>query len=84
MSFLEFVPDWLKIHGPAFLMALPLIMAAVTSILPNKRVAWLSTLIVTAILTFTAFAIALAQCSPSTALRFIIWGAGPRRMVFRW
>ena len=59
MSFLDFVPDWLLIHGPAFLMALPLIMAAITAILPNKRVAWGSTFIVTVILTLTAFAIAL-------------------------
>ena len=68
MSFLEFVPDWILIHGPAFLMAVPLIMAAITSILPNKRVAWASTFIVTAILTLTAFAIALYNMEVGTTI----------------
>jgi len=68
MSFLEFVPDWLLAHGPAFLMALPLIMAAITAILPNKRVAWTSTFIVTAILTVTAFTIALYNAEVGTTI----------------
>jgi len=68
MSFLEFVPDWLLLHGPAFLMAVPLIMAAITSILPNKRVAWASTFIVTLILTFTAFAIAIYNTEVGTTI----------------
>ena len=68
MSFLEFVPDWLVTHGPAFLMALPLLMAAVTAILPNKRVAWASTLIVTILLTLTAFAIALYNMEVGTTV----------------
>jgi multicomponent Na+:H+ antiporter subunit D len=68
MSFLDLVPDWLLIHGPAFLMALPLIMAAITAILPNKRVAWTSTFIVTAILTLTAFSIALYNVEVGTTL----------------
>ena len=68
MSFLEFVPDWLLVHGPAFLMALPLIMAAITAILPNKRVAWASTFIVTVILTMTAFAIALYNAEVGTTI----------------
>jgi len=68
MSFLEFVPDWLLLHGPAFLMAVPLIMAAITSILPNKRVAWASTFIVTAILTITAFAIAIYNTEVGTTI----------------
>ena len=70
MSFLEFVPDWLLVHGPAFLMALPLIMAAITAILPNKRVAWASTFIVTVILTLTAFAIALYNAEVGTCLLY--------------
>jgi len=68
MSFLEFVPDWLLAHAPAFLMALPLIMAAITAILPNKRVAWASTFIVTAILTVTAFTIALYNAEVGTTI----------------
>ncbi len=68
MSFLELIPDWLLIHGPAFLMALPLIMAAITAILPNKRVAWASTFIVTAILTLTAFSIALYNAEVGSTL----------------
>ncbi len=68
MPFLDLVPDWILIHGPAFLMALPLIMAAITSILPNKRVAWASTFIVTALLTLTAFAIALYNAEVGTTI----------------
>ncbi|MEP3654609.1 MAG: monovalent cation/H+ antiporter subunit D family protein [Litorimonas sp.] len=68
MSFLDFVPDWLLTHGPAFLMALPLIMAAITAIMPNKRVAWGSTFIVTAILTVTAFSIALYNMEVGTTI----------------
>ena len=68
MSFLELVPDWILVHGPAFLMALPLLMAAITSIMPNKRVAWASTFIVTAILTLTAFAIALYNAEVGTTI----------------
>jgi len=49
-------------------MALPLIMAAITSILPNKRVAWASTFIVTAILTLTAFAIAIYNTEVGTTI----------------
>ena len=68
MSLLELVPDWLLTHGPAFLMALPLIMAAITSILPNKRVAWTSTFIVTSILTITAFTIAVYNAEVGTTI----------------
>lgn len=68
MSFLELMPDWLLRHGPAFLMALPLIMAAITAILPNKRIAWASTFIVTAILTLTAFSIALYNAEVGTTI----------------
>ena len=68
MSLIEWIPDWLLIHGPAFLMALPLIMAAITAILPNKRVAWASTFIVTAILTLTAFSIALYNAEVGTTI----------------
>ena len=68
MPFLDLVPDWLLVHGPAFLMALPLIMAAITAILPNKRVAWTSTFIVTSILTVTAFTIALYNVEVGTTV----------------
>jgi len=68
MSFLDFFPDWLITHGPGFLMALPLVMAAITAILPNKKIAWGSTFIVSLILTFTAFGIALYNVEVGTVI----------------
>lgn len=68
MDFLGFFPDWLLTHGPGFLMALPLIMAAITAILPNKKIAWGSTFIVSLILTVTAFGIALYNVEVGTVI----------------
>lgn len=59
MALLDLLPGWMITHGPAFLIVLPLLMAALTAILPNKGVAWTSAFIVTVIVTITAFALAL-------------------------
>jgi len=66
MALLDYFPDWMLVHGPGFLMALPLLMAAVTAVLPNKRIAWGATFIVTLILTVTAFSIALYNMEVGT------------------
>lgn len=68
MGVLEYFPDWLITHGPGFLMALPLVMAAITAILPNKKIAWASTFIVSLILTVTAFGIALYNVEVGTVI----------------
>ncbi len=59
MTMLDIFPNWLLAHGPAFLMALPLLLAAITAILPNEKIAWFSSFAVTLICTVTAFALAL-------------------------
>ena len=66
MSVLDLFPDWLLAHGPGFLMAIPLLMAAITAVLPNKRIAWGATFGVTIILTITAFSIALYNLEVGT------------------
>ena len=58
MMLLNFVPDWLITHGPAFLIILPLLMAAVTAIMPGRKPAWLIAFLVSVICTVTAFALA--------------------------
>lgn len=59
MAFLDLLPDWLISHGPAFIIALPLLMGAITAILPNKKIAWGATFIVTILLVITALGIVL-------------------------
>jgi len=59
MAMLDVFPNWLLVHGPAFLIALPLLLAAITAILPNGKSAWLTSFVVTLICTITAFALAL-------------------------
>ena len=68
MALLSYIPDWLLTHGPAFLMALPLIMAAVVALLPNRRVAWATTFVISAILTLTALALALYNMEVGTTI----------------
>ena len=59
MAMLDILPKWLLVHGPAFIMAVPLLLAAIVAILRNGKSAWLTTLIVTIVCTVTAFALAL-------------------------
>ena len=59
MAMLDIFPEWLLVHGPAFLMALPLILAAITAVLPTEKTAWLTSFFVALICTVTAFALAL-------------------------
>ncbi len=59
MALMDYIPEWLLIHGPAVIIVLPLIMAAVTSILPGRKPAWFVAMLVTIICTVTAFAVAI-------------------------
>ena len=58
MDITSFMPSWLWEHGPAFLIAVPLIMAAVTAIIPNRKLSWVTTTLLTAVLLIAATALA--------------------------
>ncbi len=68
MDILSFYPPWLITHGAALLVVLPLMVGAVSAILPRERVAWTATLIVTLILTITAFGLVLTVFSGETQI----------------
>lgn len=53
-----YMPEWLLTHGAAFLIALPLLMAAITAILPSRKFVWWTTSFITLILAVTALALA--------------------------
>jgi len=57
MDITSFMPSWLWEHGPAFLIAVPLIMAAVTAVLPIRKISWVTTTLLTAILLIAAIAL---------------------------
>ena len=59
MDILSSYPAWLIAHGAALMVILPLLVGAITSVIPRERLAWIVTLIVTAILTVTAFGLVL-------------------------
>jgi multicomponent Na+:H+ antiporter subunit D len=58
MDLTQYMPAWLFEHGPAFLIAVPLLLAAITAILPNRKIAWWSTTAMTLILAISALALA--------------------------
>lgn len=68
MDFLSLIPEWLITHGAALCVILPLLMGAITAILPSERLAWLVTLIVTVVGTITSFAILLVVFAGETQL----------------
>lgn len=59
MDILSYVPEWLLNHGAALIVVLPLIMAAITAILPSERAAWLVALLVSIICTLCGFVLVL-------------------------
>lgn len=67
-SVLDMTPDWMLTHGPAFLMAVPLLMASLLAVFPSKRGAWLTTFLITGLLTITAFALALYNAEVGTTI----------------
>ncbi len=68
MDLLSLFPDWLITHGAALLVVLPLIMGAITAIIPSEKVAWLVTLIVALICTVAAFGLVLTIFGGDTIL----------------
>lgn len=68
MDILSAYPTWLIVHGAALMVILPLLMGAISSILPRERIAWLVTLIVSAVLVVTAFGLLLTIFGGETQL----------------
>lgn len=68
MDILSSYPAWLITHGAALCVVLPLLMGAVTAILPRERMAWLVTLIVTLVCTAAAFGLVLTVLGGETQL----------------
>ncbi len=58
MNLTSYMPAWLFEHGAAFLIAVPLILAAVTAILPSRKLAWWTTTFMTLVLVVAAIALA--------------------------
>ena len=59
MMHIDIFPSWLLTHGPAFIMALPLIMAAIIAMIRSEKLAWIISLIVTLICFITVIAMAM-------------------------
>ncbi len=59
MDLLSSYPSWLITHGAALLIILPLLVGAITSVLPRERLAWIVTLIVTLICVVTSLGVLL-------------------------
>ena len=68
MDILSAYPAWLITHGAALLVVLPLLMGAVSAILPKERWAWILTLVVTLICAAAAFGIVLTIFGGETQL----------------
>lgn len=58
MDLTSYMPAWLFEHGPAFLIAIPLMLAAITAILPSRKLSWWTTTIMTVVLVVAAIALA--------------------------
>ena len=61
-------PDWLITHGAALMVVLPLLMGAITAIIPSEKTAWLVTLIVAIICAAAAFGVVLTIFGGDTQL----------------
>jgi len=59
MDLLSLFPAWLLEHGVAFVIVLPLLMGAITAILPSRTLAWWTAFIVTLIVVVTSFGLVL-------------------------
>ena len=68
MDFLSLYPDWLLVHGAAFIVVLPLLIGASVAIIPSERMAWMSVLIVTLLCVLTAFALVLQSWGGESVL----------------
>jgi len=68
MDLLTFFPAWLLEHGVAFVIVLPLLMGAITAVLPNRTLAWWTAFIVTVIVTVTSFGLLLQLMSDGASV----------------
>ena len=68
MDLLSLFPAWLLEHGVAFAIVLPLLMGAITAILPSRTLAWWTTFIVTLLVTVTSFGLVLQMVSEGTTV----------------
>jgi len=68
MDILSMFPEWMITHGAALVVIVPLLMGAITAVLPSERLSWLITLIVTSFMTITAFGLVLYIFSGETQL----------------
>lgn len=59
MDILSYVPEWLLNHGAALIVVLPLIVAAITAILPSERLAWFVAISVAIICTLCGLVLVL-------------------------
>jgi multicomponent Na+:H+ antiporter subunit D len=70
-SLLTFLPHSLIAHAPALLICVPLVLAALMSVQPSGRLAWVMTLIAAAAaLLFSLILFALVQQSPADVLSY--------------
>ena len=68
MDILSLFPAWLIEHGAAFIIVLPLLLGAITAILPSRSLAWWTAFIVTVIVTITSFGLVLNMISEGTTV----------------
>lgn len=61
MDILSIYPDWLAVHGPAFVVVLPLLLGAIAAVLPSEKLAWVTTLLVTGLIAFTSFGLLFVE-----------------------
>ena len=68
MDILSLFPAWLIEHGAAFIIVLPLLLGAITAVLPSRNLAWWTAFIVTVIVTITSFGLVLNMISEGTTV----------------
>ena len=68
MDILSLFPAWLIEHGAAFIIVLPLLLGAITAVLPSRSLAWWTALIVTVIVAITSFGLVLNMISEGTTV----------------
>ncbi|MGB0907831.1 MAG: monovalent cation/H+ antiporter subunit D family protein [Maricaulaceae bacterium] len=76
MDILSYTPEWVLTHGAAFIVVLPLLMAAIVAIMPSERLAWITAMIVTLLCSLCAFAL-LAVILGGDSITYAMGGWDP-------
>ncbi|ABI65183.1 multisubunit sodium/proton antiporter, MrpD subunit [Maricaulis maris MCS10] len=77
MQFLaDFLPAGIAMHAPALIVVIPLIMAAVSALMPNGRLGWLVTLITSALVAVLALNL-LGQVATQDVISYHLGGWAP-------